>query len=125
MTIGIRTKDVNERILTLDEVTILIKNWQFILALAAIAGGCAVALYRINKLDERIEGYMTTENHIKDCKIASFEIKDYFRFALNEFSEKLISKMKEQQKPIVDAIRRNADAIARLDRRTHHLKDTE
>ena len=108
-----------------DAVHHILSLWPILLVVAGLICTNAVALYRISQIEKRDETFMTNTDHAKDCKIAALEIKDYFRTALAEFSAKLLLKMDEQQKPVIEAINKNADMITRLDRRTRHLKDVD
>jgi len=108
-----------------NEIETLLKIWPVLVAIVALSCTTAVALYRIAQIEKKTGCFMTTTNHTKDCKIACLEVKDYFRTALAEFSAKLLLKMDEQQKPVIEAIKKNADMIGRLDNRTRHLKDTD
>lgn len=109
----------------MNEIAVLLKIWPVLVAIIGLVCTDAIFIYRIKQIEVRMKDFMTIENHSKDCKIASLEIKDHFRTALAEFSAKLLLKMDEQQKPVVEAIKKNAEAISRLDRRTRHLKDSD
>jgi len=149
----------------MDTTQLLYQLWPLVIFLIAVAGGAAVALYRVNdnavkikeikrclfnengeliyitssyartqfncvnenvkKMEIKMSGYMTIENHTKDCEIASFKIKNYFTDAFETFQDKLLKKMAEQQKPVMEAISSNAKMIVILDKRTRHLKDMD
>ena len=116
----------------MSEIDIILKVWPILVVIGVLVCTTAVGVHRVTQNEARIKeikkklkNYMTLENHNKDCKISSLEIKDHFRGALAEFSAKLLLKMDEQQKPIVEAISKNTNAINRLDRRTVHLKDID
>ena len=79
----------------------------------------------IEKNGVLISACMTKEQHGKDCKLAGYEIEKAFNKSFDAFQEKLLTKMADQNKPVIEILQEHSDMIRKLDRRTRHLKDSE
>ena len=107
------------------EIDTLIKIWPVLIAIVGLVVAVSINSFKRKELEKKQEDFMTKENHELKCTVAGHEIKQFFRIELENFSEKLIRKLANQDKPLVDLIRRNSEMIALLDRRTRHLKDAD